>query len=190
MTHPLPEGVYESLRTDGLETALGALTGLTPHWHEVEAADAPHVLARHVAESVQRRLATLRDPADRLALVNDLLARVAEPGERVRSHEQLAVLCRELAPGVHRLQRPVTPLSAAALLTNAPEEPSLGAELRAELGSADRVDLLCAFVRWHGIRVLADELDALRARGVPFRVITTTYVQATEQRAVDELVRR
>ncbi len=190
VTHPLPEGVYEELRTDGLEAAVAALTDLTPHWHEVEPADAPHVLARHVAASVERKLVGLRDPAQRLALVNELLDRVAEPGERVRAHEQLVVLSREVAPGAHRLQRPVTPLSATALLTNAPEEPSLGAELRAELESADRVDLLCAFVRWHGIRVLADELAALRERGVPFRVITTTYMEATEKRAVDELVRR
>ncbi len=190
MSRPLPEGVYESLRTDGLEAAVGALAGLTPHWHDVEQVDAPHVLARHVAESVERRLGELQDPAARLALVNDLLGRVARPEDRVAAAEQLAVLSREVAPGVRRLERPVTPLSSAALLTNAPEEPSLGAELRAELGSADRVDLLCAFVRWHGIRVLADELDALRDRGIPFRVITTTYVAATEQRAVDELVRR
>ena len=91
---------------------------------------------------------------------------------------------------MHRLEPPVTPLSSAALLTNAPEEPSLGAELRAELASADRVDLLCAFIRWHGVRVLEQQLDVLRSRGVPFRVITTTYVGATEQRAVDALVRR
>jgi HKD family nuclease len=104
--------------------------------------------------------------------------------------EHLVVLTREAAPGVHRLERPVTPLSSAALITNAPEEPSLSAELRAELGSADRVDLLCAFVRWHGLRVLEAQLDLLQRRGVPFRVITTTYVGATEKRAVDALVRR
>ncbi len=91
---------------------------------------------------------------------------------------------------MHRLERPVTPLSSAALITNARDEPSLSAELRAELASADRVDLLCAFVRWHGLRVLEEQLDLLRRRGVPFRVITTTYVGATEQRAVDALVRR
>lgn len=191
MTQPLPEGVYESLRTTGLDAALARLVGLTPRFAPVESADEPHVLARHVAAAVERALLGESDPHRRLVIVNDLLGRVAALDEQVADRaEQLIVLTPEAAPGVHRLERPVTPLSSAALLTNAPEEPSLAAELRAELGSADRVDLLCAFVRWHGIRVLEQQLDLLHHRGVPFRVITTTYVGATEQRAVDALVSR
>jgi hypothetical protein len=62
--------------------------------------------------------------------------------------------------------------------------------LRSELASADRVDLLCAFIRWHGLRVMELPLLAPRDRGVPFRVMTTTYMGATERRAADELVRR
>jgi superfamily II DNA or RNA helicase/HKD family nuclease len=187
----LPEGVYESLRTRRLNAALDQLVDLTPRFLPVEDADQPHVLARHVASAVERALADEPDPGRRRALVNDLLLRVAAEDDQLAAEAQhLVVLTREAAPGVHRLERPVTPLSSAALLTNAPEEPSLGAELRAELASADRVDLLCAFIRWHGVRVLEQQLDVLRSRGVPFRVITTTYVGATEQRAVDALVRR
>ncbi len=79
-------------------------------------------------------------------------------------------------------------MSQVALLTNAADEPTLGSELRAELGSADRVDLLCAFIKWHGL--IENQLMQLRERGVPLRVITTTYMGATERRALDELVRR
>jgi superfamily II DNA or RNA helicase/HKD family nuclease len=196
VTEPLPEGLYESLRTARLDAALARLAGLTPHCEPVDPADLPHVLGRHVGDAVARALAGKRDLGARLALVDDVLARVAElddfvDGERLPGvAEQLVALSREVGPGVHRLRRPITPLSSAALLTNAPEEPSLAAELRAELASADRVDLLCAFVRWPGIRVLEDALSVLRERGVPFRVITTTYTGATEQRAVDELARR
>jgi len=57
--------------------------------------------------------------------------------------------------------------SEDVLLTNAHGEPSLGSELRAELDSADQVDLLCAFVKWHGIRVLEPELKRLYERRVP-----------------------
>jgi len=164
---------------------------LEPHFAAIDPADAPEVLARHVADAVKRLLADERDPDARVALVNELVGLLQAPDERVVDGlQQLVALSRAIAPGTYEFQRPSTPLSSAALLTNGPDEPTLGAELRAELSSADRVDLLCAFIRWHGLRVLEDQLLALRARGIAFRVITTTYVGATERRAVDELVRR
>lgn len=85
--------------------------------------------------------------------------------------------------------RPEVPQSRPALLTNTRSDPTLGAELRAELVTADRVDLLCAFVKWYGLRVLEDQLTALRERGAPLRVLTTTYMGATDRTALDRLVR-
>ena len=75
------------------------------------------------------------------------------------------------------------------MLTNTRGEPNLGSEIKAELGTADEVDLLCAFVKWYGLRLLEPELRRLRARGAPFRVITTTYIGATDPNALDRLVR-
>ncbi|HEX4865776.1 MAG TPA: phospholipase D-like domain-containing protein, partial [Acidimicrobiales bacterium] len=60
--------------------------------------------------------------------------------------------------------------------------------MQRELASADRVDLLCAFVKWHGLRVLEDHIEGLIRRGGQLRVITTTYIGATDQRALDRLV--
>ncbi|HKR49210.1 MAG TPA: DUF3427 domain-containing protein [Pseudonocardiaceae bacterium] len=185
----LSAGTYESLRTRGLDRALGAVPNASPQFGEIEPAEAPEVLARHIADAVRRALQE-QPHHQRLKKINNLLARVSDDADVVVALEQLLALAIPEAPGVHQLVRPATPLSDVALLTNAPGEPSLGGELRLELASADQVDLLCAFIRWHGIRVLADELDALRARGVPLRVITTTYRGATERRALDELVRR
>jgi HKD family nuclease len=185
----LSAGAYESLHTRALDRALGAVPHASPQFGEVESAEAPEVLARHVADAVRRALQD-EPHHQRLKKINDLLAQVTDDADAVVALEQLLALAIPEAPGVHRLVRPATPLSDVALLTNAPGEPSLGAELRLELASADQVDLLCAFIRWHGIRVLADELDALRTRGTPLRVITTTYRGATERRALDELVRK
>ncbi len=95
----------------------------------------------------------------------------------------------EFGIGAPPVVRPATPLSEAALLTNARGEPNLGAELRAELDTCDEADLLCAFVKWHGLRLLEAELTRLRERGTSLRVITTTYMGATERAALDRLVR-
>ncbi|MFZ2501901.1 MAG: hypothetical protein WAW88_04475, partial [Nocardioides sp.] len=85
-------------------------------------------------------------------------------------------------------ERPSTPLSDAALLTNALGEPGVGHEIRAELASADRVDVIMAFVKWFGLRLFQDRLKAARDRGVPLRIITTTQMGATERAALDRLV--
>ena len=104
---------------------------------------------------------------------------------------QLLAIAVPSQPGHLRVlsERPSTPLSDAALLTNAPGEPGLGHEIRAELTSADRVDVIMAFVKWYGLRLFEDRLMTLRERGVPLRVITTTYMGATERAALDRLVR-
>ena len=83
---------------------------------------------------------------------------------------------------------PATPFSQSDLLVNAEGQPNIGSELRAELASADSVDLLCAFVIWSGVRHLRDALAASSRAAGSVRVITTTYMGATEKRAVDELV--
>ncbi|MCO5315920.1 MAG: DUF3427 domain-containing protein [Solirubrobacterales bacterium] len=82
---------------------------------------------------------------------------------------------------------PATPFSQSDLLVNAEGQPNIGSELKAELASADRVDLVCAFVIWSGVRQLRDALEGVVGRGGVVRVITTTYMGATEKRAVDEL---
>ena len=51
------------------------------------------------------------------------------------------------------------------------------------------MDLLCAFVKWHGVRLLEPELAKLKERGKRLRIVTTTYMGATEREALDRLVR-
>jgi superfamily II DNA or RNA helicase len=50
------------------------------------------------------------------------------------------------------------------------------------------VDLICAFIKWTGYRLIERELKALVSRGGKVRVLTTTYLGSTERRALDALV--
>ncbi|MFD5781174.1 DUF3427 domain-containing protein [Streptomyces sp. NPDC126933] len=188
-------GLYEQLITLRLEDRLAQLEGTG--WRAIDAEvgieSTPHVLARHVADTVRRVLGGL-PAAERVHAANHILDSVSIlAGARewvdmvADGPRQLMAIAEQKAPGVYAI-RPATPLSDTALLTNSPEDPNLGFELRAELATADRVDLLCAFVKWHGLRVLEGALRTARERGAPIRVITTTYIGATERRALDRLV--
>ncbi|MFC8896852.1 DUF3427 domain-containing protein [Streptomyces cinereoruber] len=190
-------GLYEQLVTLRLEAQLKTLSDRG--WHAIDEVvgpeSSPRVLAKHVADTVRRILERL--PAtDHVHAANHILESMNTiEGARewielvAEGPRQLLAVAEQEAKGVYRI-RPATPLAETALLTNAPEDPSLGFELRAELATADRVDLLCAFVKWHGLRVIEQSLEAAHARGVPIRVITTTYIGATERQALDRLVRQ
>ena len=186
----MQEGIYESLVTQALSGELQRST-LVAALGDVDPADQPHVLARHVAQLVQHRLEGTKDQKERVSLVNgivELLDR-AESIEPPARHLRSLTTASSLPATSQGLVRPTTPLTEAALLTNAHDEPNLAGELRAELASADGVDLICAFVRWHGLRLLEEALSGLQRRGVRMRVITTTYLGSTERRALDRLAR-
>ena len=187
-----PFGLYEDLITNALGRRLDAGEPVESTIGQVDPADQPHVLARHVERAVRSVLAATSDPSRRLAIVNDVLATLDQHDESVSAPARRLQSVRQPAgPGVIQIEnvRPATPLSEAALLTNSRGEPNMGSELRAELDTCDDVDLLCAFVKWYGLRLLEPELTRLRTRKVPFRVITTTYMGATDAAALDRLVR-
>jgi superfamily II DNA or RNA helicase/HKD family nuclease len=181
-------GLHERLLTSELQQALHAID----EEHQVDAvdeADQAHVLARHIYEEALRSLSRVRGAEERVRLTNDLVARLDEASVALPPVRQLVRVRPGQTADPYGALRPSTPLSEAALLTNAPGEPALGSELRLELDTSDEVDLLCAFVKWHGLRLLEPELVRLYARNAPLRVITTTYMGATERAAVDRLVR-
>ena len=191
-------GLYEELVTRRLRERLDELIALGRRVREgrVDAAEEPEILARHVGRTLARILA-LVPPEQRVAAANELLelASTLVPGA--------GELMSEVAPGPSRLEeilplaalgdvvflRPQIPLSRSDLLVNGRGEPALAHEVAAELTSADQVDLLCAFIKWYGLRLVVEPLSALCEQGRRVRVITTTYVGATERRALDELVR-
>jgi superfamily II DNA or RNA helicase/HKD family nuclease len=187
----IARGLYEELLTSAMERRLTTLDSAEATVAPVDPADQPHVLARHVERAVRSVLAATTDPIRRLAVVNHLLTTLDEHDERISPPaRQLQSVRQPPGPGVVQLEpvRPSTPLSEAALLTNARDEPNMGSELRAELDTCDEVDLLCAFVKWYGLRLLERELSRVRSRNVPLRVITTTYMGATDPAALDRLV--
>src|SRR5690554_1616908 len=194
---PIPEGISDELITEELASRL--TDELLHVRSQLDPAEADRRIAHHVAEVVARAVRSL--PSERRAkAAAELANRVVELLSEEIGDDALAQDTRLALPpeirlasyrpglGISEPVRPETPLRDTILFTNAQAEPNLASEIGKEMASADRVSALIAFVKWSGLRLIADQiLEHLRA-GRPLRVITTTYTGVTERRALDWLV--
>jgi phosphatidylserine/phosphatidylglycerophosphate/cardiolipin synthase-like enzyme len=188
------QGSTSDLSIGATRRNLDALSEVTGEERALLAAEAPDRLAAHVAERLRATLRRTSDLDEQIALVQHVLEQLdavdAGTDPSLLLDEPASLLTwigPPLLPGEARPPQPLIPLSDSDLLVNGREEPRLGEALVRELQTADRVDLLVAFIRFAGIRVLLGPLRHLADRGVPLRVITTTYLGSTERRALDEL---
>jgi HKD family nuclease len=198
----LKPGIYEQLVTAALRQDLDRLDPRLVQLAEVDKEDSHAALTQFLEHLIAQGLSLVRgsEAAERQKrLVDRILAALAEefgPGWSNRLSiatplQRLLALHAAVRPSPP--DRPDTPLARSALLTGTRLDPSLGSQLRKEVATADRVDILCSFIKWSGLRVLLDairELAERQADGRPrLRVITTSYMGATDPKAVEELSR-
>ncbi|HRQ57414.1 MAG TPA: hypothetical protein PLN31_08345 [Azoarcus taiwanensis] len=194
----LPNGLYDLLLD-------GALKELALQLQEAGQADVTKLEGKQrrqrLAEALAKMLPELLEEAAstddegtreqyELELINGILRALRRPAPEW-SAPVLAL--RSVHRNAASLEHPPTGLRSPWLFTAGRADPSLFSELRAELASADHVDIVVSFITWSGLRKLLDVFEsatAVDARGHPrtrLRVITTTYTGATEARAVEAL---
>lgn len=200
---PRPPGLYEELVTRGFARELAELElqGFTALQSTPGVGEARVLLARHLLRLLTRALsassgdeATERqlEVARRVhAALSALDGESTAPDDALEEPPRLLSAILQRSPGPAKPQnptRPEIPLTSSDLLVNARGEPRIGHSIAAEIPSADRIDLVCAFIRWHGVRVIDKHLRQFREQGRPLRIITTVYTGSTEQKALDRLI--
>ena len=188
-------GIYEALLDEYLRDALAARPELRTVFGKIDPEEQPARYAAFVAKVLEQALREESDSEKRLALCNLILGHVAsEPGRsHLEKHRLIAdqkPLLLEITPphyGRSGISRPHTSLTESSLFTGSPQEPQLGHELLEEMRSADGVDILVSFIKWSGLRLLLPAFEDLRDRQVPVRLITTSYMGASDAPAVEWL---
>jgi superfamily II DNA or RNA helicase/HKD family nuclease len=192
---PLPAGIYDRLIDRDTRELLEAHPELRSVLKKIDAEEVPARFAAFVADVVEKALQLHESTEDRLKLCNEIIGHIsaseatAHLDGRHLSSEVKNVLA-EVTPaafGTAMYPRPATPIWESSLFTGATTDPRLDHELVQEIHSADRIDFLVAFIRWSGLRLLRQALEDAVKRGIRVRVITTSYMGASESRAVEWL---
>ena len=202
MLHP---GLYEQVINNALTGDLAEIPEARKSVAPIDKAEASKVLAQYLADVVQKGLDNVLDNGGdisaQIGLTNQIVELIQNTTQEAdfavlgvdRRAEQLLALLRETDPRLAvgktaaDIERPETSIAQSSLFTGAVHEPQMFTELKKEIVSADRIDMLVSFIKWSGLRLIMDELREFTHSGGELRIITTSYMGATDVKAVEEL---
>ncbi|MBQ3193983.1 MAG: DUF3427 domain-containing protein [Oscillospiraceae bacterium] len=201
----LQPGLYEQVINQKLDNELSIIPEARQSTAPIDKAEASKVLAQYLSEVVQQGLDNVVDNGGdisaQIALTNKIVSLIqnttkeadfASMGVAQRA-EQLLALLRENDPRLilgktaNDVERPETSVAQSSLFTGAIHEPQMFSELKKEIGSSNQIDMLVSFIKWSGLRLIMDELRDFTQNGGQLRIITTSYMGATDIKAIEEL---
>ena len=199
----LTAGLYEQIINTGLGRELAA-TDMLSQTAPIDDAEAARVIARYVTEIIEKGLDNVKDNGgdlhSQVRLANKIVSLIRNETDEAafdalsvdqRAEQLLALFNRQNnmpAPdGVVEIVRPETSIAQSSLFTGAIHEPQMYTELKKEIVSCNRIDMLVSFIKWSGLRIIMDELAEFTKNGGELRIITTSYMGATDVKAIEEL---
>ena len=199
----LKDGLYEQIINKGLETELSVTDKLSTTV-PIDSAEASKVLAKYIAEVVEKGLDNVADNggdvSSQVALANRIISTIInETKENELDEMTVAERAEQLLALFDKknsilaidekaaIIRPETSIAQSSLFTGAIHEPQMFTELKKEIISCNRIDMLVSFIKWSGLRLIMDELAAFTQNGGELRIITTSYMGATDVKAIEEL---
>lgn len=207
---PLNEGIYEEIINQKLKNELLSLEldSYEIGKEKLDVEEARKLLSSYISTVTRRALKYVRDNEsdDHLALINQIQTcneiiatlseklddkefkslQITEEGEVLTSLYSRINNVRSIKKG--EVIRPITPISHSSLFTGSNYEPNMLGELKREILSSDSIDMLVSFIKWSGLRCIMEELQTFtEKRDGKLRVITTSYMEATDYKAIMEL---
>ena len=199
----LKDGLYEQIISKSLDAELSTTDKLSKT-APIDSAEASKVLAKYIAEVVEKGLDNLADNGGdvnaQVALANRIISTImTETKEREFDELSVAQRAEQLLALFDKrnsilaldekaeIIRPETSIAQSSLFTGAIHEPQMYTELKKEIVSCNRIDMLVSFVKWSGLRLIIDKLTTFTQNGGELRIITTSYMGATDVKAIEEL---
>ena len=200
----LKDGLYEQVINNKLDTELAECTDKLSTTASIDRAEASKVLSKYLTEVVEKGLDNIIDNggdiSSQVELVNKIVSVIkdetkesdfSEMSVAERAEQLLSLFDKKnslLALNENaNIVRPETSIAQSSLFTGAIHEPQMYTELKKEIVSCNCIDMLVSFIKWSGLRLIMDELSTFTKNGGELRIITTSYMGATDVKAIEEL---
>lgn len=200
------EGIYEELVTQLVSQKINDLDKSEFHINKspLDKAEASGILAKHLSQTIKNALEYVKGENQieiQIDIANKIILFLKEELKKEEFSSDLIKVEGEILKAVfskidahfsnfdlHLKEiTPYTRLTHSELFTGGNVGLSLESELKKEILSSDRIDLLVSFIKFKGIIILERELKEFTKRGGKLRVITTTYMGASDYKAIQLL---
>ena len=194
----LKPGIYEQIINKKIESELTSRDDIHEIREVIDKEEAPLVLSKYMAELIEKNLTQIKeskgDLSEQIEYINKLISSIEYGSEEdnINSGEQLMAVINkknsiQSVDSHIEIVRPETSIARSSLLTGSPNEPSMFTELKKEILSANKIDMLVSFIKWSGLRLIIEELRTFTQNGGKLRIITKSYMGATDIKAIEEL---
>ena len=173
-------GIYEQVINQALNKSLTSLSAQEYHVlrEKIDSAESKTILSRYMTEVLEKGLRILMEDfkensgldkqisacnqiielLSKLTNEIDLLDLIIDTDAQrllaIWENRQFPTLRESNTPN-----RPDTSISISTLFTGSRVEPGMVDELKKEILSSDRIDLLVSFIKWSGLRLIIKELE-------------------------------
>lgn len=199
----LKNGIYESLIYEALKKKLATLSNKYVFTDSIDSGEAPKLLTNYIARIINSLLSddSLFESLDgRFKFINDILNYI-DKNWQCNIDDSLLTNQKELLSGIVDMagltvdqarqrvtMRPLSGYTVSNLFTGSNTDLSIDGEIERDIQTADEIYWIVAFVRFSGVRIFENALREFLAKpNAKLRLITTTYMGASEPKAVDFL---
>jgi len=200
------EGIYEELVTQLVTQKIAEIDNNTFYINKsvLDKEEAASILAKHLSSTIKNALNYVKGEGQiqtQITIANKIILFLSEELNKDDFNDDLIAAEGEILKAVfskidahfsdiklHLKEiTPYTRLTQSELFTGGNVGLSLESELKKEILSSDKIDLLVSFIKFKGIIILEKELKEFTNRGGELRVITTTYMGASDYKAIQLL---
>lgn len=199
-------GLYEQLINKLVKNKLESIDSEKFHISEttLDKEEASQYLSLYLAETIKFALNEIKEkdrPLKQIELSNRIIQLLIRELDCIELNDNLLETEGKILqaifskldfpfPNVEARLKEITPytrLSQSELFTGNNVGISLESELRKEILSADEIYWLVSFIKYSGIRIFKKELEEFTNSGKKLKIITTSYMGATDVKAVEYL---